>query len=98
MKQPRVAVHQKTHRPRKHSELSRKKIPRESLLIGSFQKDGIGWGEGNEPKLIKGPDIFINSLEKIKKCCDPFVILTGPSRGFVKKGLKNFGPFGSKIT
>ena len=26
------------------------------FVIGSFQKDGIGWSKGLEPKLIKGPD------------------------------------------
>ena len=64
------------------------KIPKDKIIIGSFQKDGVGWEEGNEPKLIKGPDIFIKSVEKIKRYYDPFIILTGPSRGFVKKGLK----------
>jgi glycosyltransferase involved in cell wall biosynthesis len=31
-------------------------ISHNRLIIGSFQKDGVGWGEGLEPKLIKGPD------------------------------------------
>jgi len=65
------------------------KIPRESLLIGSFQKDGIGWGEGLEPKLIKGPDIFIKTLKILsKKGLPVYALLTGPSRGYVKKELK----------
>ena len=34
------------------------KIPKDKIIIGSFQKDGVGWEEGNEPKLIKGPDIL----------------------------------------
>ena len=64
------------------------KIPRESIVIGSFQKDGIGWGEGLKPKLIKGPDIFINTLKILSKRGLPvYALLTGPSRGFVKKEL-----------
>ena len=64
------------------------KLPSEKIIIGSFQKDGIGWGEGLEPKLIKGPDIF---CEVVKKLADDFnihVFLTGPARGYVKKRLK----------
>ena len=38
-------------------------IPQSAFVIGSFQKDGNGWGEGNEMKLIKGPDILINVLK-----------------------------------
>ena len=44
---------------------SRKKlgITNNKLVIGSFQKDGIGWGDGNLPKYIKGPDIFAKAVE-----------------------------------
>ena len=71
------------------------KIPRESILIGSFQKDGIGWGEGLKPKLIKGPDIFIRTLKILSKRGLPvYALLTGPSRGYVKEELiKNNIPF-----
>ena len=71
------------------------KIPRESILIGSFQKDGIGWGEGFIPKYIKGPDIFIKTLEILSKKGLPiYALLTGPSRGYVKQELKKNGiPF-----
>jgi glycosyltransferase involved in cell wall biosynthesis len=42
-----------------------------------------------EPKLIKGPDIFLKALEVLKRDIpEIFVLLTGPSRGFVKKGLE----------
>ena len=65
------------------------KIPRESILIGSFQKDGIGWGEGLKPKLIKGPDIFAKTLKILsKKGLPVYALLTGPSRGYVKEELK----------
>ena len=64
-------------------------IPRHSILIGSFQKDGAGWGEGLKPKLIKGPDIFIETLKILRNKGLPiYALLTGPARGYVKKELK----------
>ena len=70
-------------------------IPKDSILIGSFQKDGIGWGEGLKPKLIKGPDIFVKTLKILREKGLPiYALLTGPSRGYVKKELsKNKIPF-----
>ncbi|MDP2918395.1 MAG: glycosyltransferase family 4 protein [bacterium] len=62
-------------------------IPENRFVIGSFQKDGVGWGRGRKPKLIKGPDIFLQTMAALKKY-QPFVLLTGPSRGYVKKELK----------
>lgn len=63
-------------------------IPQSAFVVGSFQKDGVGWGEGMEPKLIKGPDIFVNTLKLLKKDVpELYVLLSGPARGFVKKGL-----------
>lgn len=67
-------------------------IPQDAFVIGSFQKDGNGWGEGNEPKLIKGPDIFLEVIAKLKgQIPKLFVLLSGPSRGYVKNGLTNLG-------
>ncbi len=64
-------------------------IPEDYLVIGSFQKDGEGWGEGLKPKLIKGPDIFIETIKLIKqKRSKIFILLLGPARGFVKKELE----------
>ncbi len=64
-------------------------IPEDHVVIGSFQKDGEGWGEGLIPKLIKGPDIFIETIKQIKqKNTKIFILLLGPARGFVKKELK----------
>ncbi len=70
-------------------------IPKNSFIIGSFQKDGEGWGRGLEPKLIKGPDIFVKTMIHLKDKIDNiFVLLSGPSRGYVKKELnKNNIPF-----
>jgi glycosyltransferase involved in cell wall biosynthesis len=56
-------------------------------VIGYFQKDGVGWGEGNEPKLEKGPDVFCDVVEALAERHDIFVLLTGPARGYVKKRL-----------
>ena len=61
-------------------------LPPDRLIIGSFQKDGVGWKEGLRPKLIKGPDIFIEVIKKLKKY-RPFILLTGPARGYVKQRL-----------
>jgi glycosyltransferase involved in cell wall biosynthesis len=67
-------------------------IPDGTVLIGSFQKDGKGWGDGSEPKLIKGPDIFVAALSRLKEMGLPvMVMLTGPARGYVKNGLDKFG-------
>lgn len=57
------------------------------FVIGSFQKDGQGWDEGYDPKLIKGPDVFCNVIEQINKQKKVFIVLTGPARGYVKKRL-----------
>lgn len=68
------------------------------IVIGSFQKDGNGWEEGLEPKLIKGPDLFCDAVIEIHKKHDVFVLLTGPARGYVKKRLHEAGiPFYHKM-
>lgn len=66
-------------------------IPAGKIIIGSYQKDGNGWGEGLEPKLIKGPDIFCDVVESLAKTKDIFVLLTGPARGYVKMRLERAG-------
>lgn len=70
-------------------------IPEDAVVVGSFQKDGLGWGDGMEPKLIKGPDIFIDAMAALKaKGLPVMAFLTGPARGFVKQGLDKLGiPF-----
>lgn len=64
-------------------------LPNNKIIIGSFQKDGNGWGEGLTPKLIKGPDIFCDVVEKLAKNYPIHVLLTGPARGYVKKRLSD---------
>jgi glycosyltransferase involved in cell wall biosynthesis len=67
-------------------------IPAHATVIGSFQKDGSGWNEGLEPKLIKGPDVLLRVLAMVKPHIpNLMVLLTGPSRGFVKHGLEQLG-------
>jgi glycosyltransferase involved in cell wall biosynthesis len=70
-------------------------IPEAAFVAGSFQKDGSGWGEGLEPKLIKGPDILIDVLRILKgRIPALFALLCGPARGYVKHGLTEAGiPF-----
>jgi glycosyltransferase involved in cell wall biosynthesis len=61
------------------------------FIIGSFQKDGAGWKDGLSPKLIKGPDILVQTLSQVSKKREIKVLLTGPSRGYVVKGLTSEG-------
>ncbi len=45
-----------------------------------------------EPKLIKGPDIFLRTIEFLKQQVrELFVLLSGPARGYVKAGLERLG-------
>lgn len=62
-------------------------IPKDKLVIGSFQKDGIGWGKGLEPKWGKGPDTLVRVADELKKDQEIFLLLLGPARGYVKKEL-----------
>lgn len=67
-------------------------IPASAVVVGSFQKDGVGWGEGREPKLIKGPDLFLQTVALLQqRVPELFVLLSGPARGYVKAGLERLG-------
>jgi glycosyltransferase involved in cell wall biosynthesis len=63
----------------------------DEYVIGSFQKDGIGWGSGPQPKLIKGADIFAKTIKELAKFINVSVLLTGPSRGYIISELENAG-------
>lgn len=63
-------------------------LPLDVPIIASFQKDGNGWVDGNTPKLVKGPDLLLDALRKVYSKHEFFVLLSGPSRGFVLNGLK----------
>lgn len=67
-------------------------VPQSAVVVGSFQKDGSGWGEGLEPKLVKGPDIFLDAIRRLhSKVPELLVVLSGPARGYVKAGLDSIG-------
>jgi glycosyltransferase involved in cell wall biosynthesis len=63
-------------------------IDPKARVIGSFQKDGVGWGGGLEPKLIKGPDTLAETMSKISEKTPVHVLLAGPARGYVIEQLK----------
>ena len=66
-------------------------IADDTIVIGSFQKDGNGWGEGLEPKLIKGPDVLCDVVERLNKKYKIYVLLSGPARGYVINRLETSG-------
>ena len=67
-------------------------IPKDAICIGSFQKDGVGWEDGDVPKLIKGPDVFLEVVANLSaRYNNLFILLTGPAREYVKKGLERLG-------
>lgn len=67
-------------------------LPEAAFVVGSFQKDGVGWAEGKEPKLIKGPDVLLRVLAILKtRVPELWVLLSGPARGYVKAGLERLG-------
>jgi glycosyltransferase involved in cell wall biosynthesis len=69
-------------------------IPEYSIAIGCFQKDGNGWGEGTEPKLIKGPDLLADALAQLRRRYPVHAVIPGPARGYLKRRLAEAGvPF-----
>jgi glycosyltransferase involved in cell wall biosynthesis len=60
-------------------------------LIGSFQRDTEG-SDLKSPKLIKGPDIFINIVKELNKKTENLkIILTGTRRQYVMSKLDDLG-------
>jgi glycosyltransferase involved in cell wall biosynthesis len=67
-------------------------LPEAAFVVGSFQKDGVGWGDGLEPKLIKGPDVLLAVAERLRERVPELMFLiTGPARGYVLAGLERLG-------
>jgi len=67
-------------------------LPESAFVVGSFQKDGVGWGEGLEPKLIKGPDVLLDVAARLRaEVPQLHLLLTGPARGYVAAGLERLG-------
>ena len=68
------------------------RLPQDAFVAGSFQKDGVGWDDGLEPKLIKGPDVLLAAVERLRqRVPELWLLLTGPARGYVKEGLERLG-------
>jgi len=64
-------------------------LRRDAFVVGSFQKDGVGMGDGTEPKAIKGPDVLVEALALAHGEVERLVVLlTGPARGFVRRELE----------
>jgi len=67
-------------------------LPETAFVVGSFQKDGVGWGDGLEPKLVKGPDVLVAALGWLRAYAPELhVLLTGPARGYVRQELERIG-------
>ena len=79
-------------KPQRDAVRQRLGIPESAIVVGSFQKDGNGWGAGAEPKRVKAPEILIAALRLLHAAVpELFVLLSGPARGFVKTGLDAAG-------
>jgi glycosyltransferase involved in cell wall biosynthesis len=64
-------------------------IPESAFVVGSFVKDGVGLGDGDQPKLVKGPDTLVAVLARLQETVpELFVLLTGPARGYVRRELE----------
>ena len=62
------------------------------FVVGSFVKDGVGMDDGLEPKLLKGPDVFVAVVERLRASIPELsVLLTGPARGYVRGELERLG-------
>jgi glycosyltransferase involved in cell wall biosynthesis len=67
-------------------------LPQTAFVLGSFQKDGVGLGEGLRPKLIKGPDALVQVVERLRgRIPELYVLLTGLARGYVRQELDRIG-------
>lgn len=75
----------------KNSIRDKYRLSKNDFLIGSFQRDTEG-SDLISPKLIKGPDIFLQIIRKLnisKK--NLVVILTGKRRQYLIKNFEKFG-------
>ncbi|MAF80497.1 hypothetical protein CL628_00625 [bacterium] len=63
-------------------------IPPDAFVVGSFQKDGIGWEAGMAPKPEKGPDVLVATIVEAAKHLPIHVLLVGPARGYVMNELE----------
>ncbi len=61
------------------------KIPEDAFCVGSFQRDT---DKAGGPKIIKGPDIFVDAMDKLRSIPNLFVLLSGRRRDYVKEHLR----------
>ena len=67
--------------------------PAGAFVVGSFQKDGVGFGDGLEPKTIKGPDVTRRGARsRAARVDDLVVLLTGPCPGVRASGARTARP------
>lgn len=67
-------------------------LPEGVFVVGSFQKDGVGAGAGDEPKLIKGPDVLVEAAAALRaRVPEAHLLLSGPARGYVRRRLDELG-------
>ena len=77
------------HRAQARAKLG---IPGSAFVVGSFVKDGVGLGDGDQPKLVKGPDTLVAVLARLHETIPELVVLlTGPARGYVRRELERGG-------
>ena len=62
----------------------------DDYIIGSFQRDTEG-SDLVSPKLIKGPDIFIDLVNRLSKIQNIKILLTGTRRQYVINNLEKLG-------
>jgi glycosyltransferase involved in cell wall biosynthesis len=71
-------------------------ISRGAVAVGSFQKDGEGWGDGMAPKWVKGPDVLADVLSSLARHFPVHAVIPGPARGYLRHRLAAAGvPYSS---
>lgn len=94
-----IGVDVRVFRPPDHeSDRARAKarlgLPADAMVVGSFQKDGAGWCDGDVPKLQKGPDVFAKVAARLAERHRVVALIPGPARGYVERELQTAGvPF-----
>ena len=63
------------------------RIPADRYLIGNFHRDPEG-DDLRSPKLVKGPDIFVEIVRKLAQTYQVHVLLAGPRRHWMRRRLE----------